>query len=267
MVKRPITNDERRGPRDPALASHRLRVGVLGVAVIAALTTGFPAMADDAVAAAATATAATAATASPATTTAAETCSQGVIVVIDFTDLGGKLEARCAEGNPATGRDALSAAGFTTTDSQPGFLCAIDSRPDPCPEVFDGSFWSYWHSTRDGEWTSYQVGADSSNPLPGEIEGWRYNDGTTPPGIAPAEAASLVPTTPAETATPGAADPDSTESGTEEAATSTQAEREAERSGQDAVLAIVTVGFLALVVALAIVFVLRARSRGAGTGR
>lgn len=119
---------------------------------------------------------------------------QGVTVVVDFTDVGGDIVVACSALDPSSGREALEAAGFTITESQPGLICAIDDRPDPCPETFDGSFWSYWHSTPDGDWTSYLVGADASDPAPGELEGWRYNDGGTGPGLAPAEvASSLLP--------------------------------------------------------------------------
>lgn len=114
-------------------------------------------------------------------------CEDGVVVVVDFTDLGGGVESGCAPGAPANGRDALAAAGFASTDGTAGFICAIDAKPDPCPESFDGSFWAYWHATPGGEWLTYNEGADTSQPEPGSIEGWRYNDGATPPGIATAD--------------------------------------------------------------------------------
>src|SRR5680860_152638 len=98
-------------------------------------------------------------------------CSDGsgVTVVVDATDIGGSIVIKCAAGAQATGRSALEAAGFTPTDSQPGMICAIDAQPDPCPTTFDGSYWSYWHGSPGGAWISYQVGADSSHPVPGEI--------------------------------------------------------------------------------------------------
>lgn len=191
------------------------------------------------------------------------TCD-GVTVVVDLTDLGGDLKMACAEGEQETGRAALLAAGFTATDSQPGFLCAINSMPDPCPEVFDGNFWSYWHSAPDGEWESYQVGADSSTPASGEIEGWRYNDGATPPGIAPAAVADALPApAPEASETPDAAAP-----GTDDAVTSSSplGEQQAE---QAQVLAIVTVSFLALIAALVLFFIVRRRrgsARATGSG-
>ncbi|MEO7007012.1 MAG: hypothetical protein ABI065_08270, partial [Terrimesophilobacter sp.] len=131
-----------------------------------------------------------------------------VNVVVDFTELGGSVETGCAPSDAPTGRAALLAAGFVATNSGQGLICAIDAKPDPCPATFKGSFWSYWHSARDGSWTSYQVGADASHPVSGELEGWRYNDGATGPGVAPSEvtaatqlaAAATVPARAADTA-------------------------------------------------------------------
>ena len=107
----------------------------------------------------------------------------GVTVVVDFTDVGGEIEIGCAEGAPANGRAALETAGFVPEDSMPGMICAIDSSPDPCPEEFDGSFWSYWTVDDDLEWESYMVGADEASPAPGSIEGWRYFDGSAGPQV------------------------------------------------------------------------------------
>lgn len=123
---------------------------------------------------------------------AEDACADGVPVVVDFTDVGGEVEVGCAAGDPENGRAALLEAGFTPVDSVPGLLCTIDEMPDPCPETFQGSFWSYWYGTPGDEWTTYQVGADMSDPAPGQVEGWRYNDGTTPPGIEPGAAAEAI---------------------------------------------------------------------------
>lgn len=128
---------------------------------------------------------------------------QGVTVVVDFTDLGGDLQIGCAKGDPANGREALEAAGFKPVDSQPGLICTINSQPDPCPTEFTGSFWSYWHADASGDWQSYMVGADSSDPAVGELEGWRYSDGTAGPTISPADAAAALP---AETPTQDSGD-------------------------------------------------------------
>src|SRR5690349_10703611 len=129
---------------------------------------------------AATLIASAAIVAGPASADTAPECADGVLVVVDFTDLGGEVETGCAEGDPASGRAALEAAGFTPADSSPGLICTIDGQPDPCPTEFDGSYWAYWQVV-DGEWEASMIGADEADPTPGGIEGWRYNDGSVPP--------------------------------------------------------------------------------------
>ena len=172
----------------------------------------------------------------------------GVTVVVDFTDLGGSIVSGCASGDPATGRSALEDAGFVATDSQPGMICAIDAQPDPCPATFEGSYWSYWHSSATGDWVSYQVGADSSDPMPGEIEGWRYNDGSTGPGIAPADVsgAALV-ASPAATADESSPSPSPSPTST---STST-----------DRLVLFTAIGLAAVIAALVVVFLFRLRIR------
>ncbi|MFC4554597.1 hypothetical protein [Georgenia faecalis] len=131
----------------------------------------------------------------------------GVTVVVDLTDLGGELVAGCAAGDPASGREALTAAGFTAVDGEvPGFVCAIDGLPDPCPTEFTGSYWAYWTAEPDGEWTAYTEGADTTDPAPGALEGWRYNDGATGPGIAPADVVAAAATSAGDAGTAGATD-------------------------------------------------------------
>lgn len=186
-----------------------------------------------------------------------DTDCAGVIVVVDLTDIGGKLEVGCAEGDQATGRDALLAAGFTAIDAEGGYICAINDSPDPCPETFDGKFWSYWNaSTRTSEWVSYEVGADSSAPVEGSIEGWRYNDGSTPPGIKPSLAgAQLHPMT-----TPSPTNVIEDNPGGDQSMTSTN--DGAEQASNSMLLTFVTVGFLVLIVVLILFFVIRNRRKG-----
>lgn len=229
----------------------RLRRVSLSTLAIAALVGGFVVVAGTAVAS----------FSAPTPAAAARAACDGVIVVVDSTDLGGDIQVECSEGATGTGRDALVNAGFTTTDSSPGFLCAINSLPNPCPETFEGSFWSYWHSTADGEWTSYQVGADSSAPARGELEGWRYNDGTIPPGIAPAEAVATATPQPEATNLPDDAIP-----GADEQATNADDPLLVQRTDENMFLIATVVGFVALIIALIIMTLLRQRRRSEETG-
>ncbi|WP_407342934.1 hypothetical protein [Pengzhenrongella phosphoraccumulans] len=137
----------------------------------------------------------TATAAVPSATVPAGACAgtSGVSVVVDLTDLGGDVAVGCAAGDPATGRQALVDAGFVVADAPTGMICTINSAPDPCPVAFDGSYWSYWSADATSDWTAYDVGADSSDPKPGAIEGWRYNDGSAGPSVQPAALAAAAP--------------------------------------------------------------------------
>ena len=153
----------------------------------------------------------------PTTASAAsdEPCApdEGVTVVVDFTDIGGDLETRCAPGDPVSGRQALEAAGFAPDDN--AFFCTIDAHPDPCDYASTGAFWSYWYATPEQTWDFHTAGADDADPAPGDVEGWRYNDGSAgptggPPAPGPDEPLPQGPTEPVTLAEAAAwlADPD-----------------------------------------------------------
>lgn len=110
----------------------------------------------------------------------------GVTVVVDATALGGEVAVGCAPGDPATGTEALVAAGFTETRAESGFICAVDGMPDPCPTEFTGEYWVYFSAEPDGEWVSSQVGSDETDPAPGSVEGWVWSDGAAPSITPPA---------------------------------------------------------------------------------
>jgi hypothetical protein len=112
------------------------------------------------------------------------TTPDGVTVVVDLTDLGGAVEVGCAVA-PATGTAALESAGFTDTRDASQMICAIEREPSPCPATFQGKYWSYWHAAPGGGWQSYQIGSDTAVPVPGQVEGWRYNDGSAGPTVTP----------------------------------------------------------------------------------
>lgn len=178
----------------------------------------------------------------PATGACAD--ATGVTVVVDLTEVGGDVVAGCAAGDPATGRQALVDAGFTVADSTPGMICAINSAPDPCPETFDGSYWSYWSAEPGADWTAYPIGADASDPAPGAFEGWRYNDGSTGPGILPSAL---------EATAPAAAQ------GGEAAAEAVETDADAEAETGPSTAAVVGLGVVAALLTAAVVVVVRRR--------
>ncbi|RPF26708.1 hypothetical protein [Georgenia muralis] len=175
----------------------------------------------------------------------------GVTVVVDLTDLGGAVEVGCADGDPATGREALESAGFAPTDSSPGFICAVEGLPDPCPEEFDGSYWSYWTAEPAGDWVAQTEGADTTDPVPGTFEGWRYNDGSTGPGVAPAALAGTAASD-AATEDASASAPDSADA-SGEAATDEVAGDGPDADGGFPVGAALAVGALVALVAVVLV--------------
>ncbi|MGW4110427.1 hypothetical protein ACWEFJ_06070 [Actinosynnema sp. NPDC004786] len=113
----------------------------------------------------------------------------GVTVVVDFRSLGGGVQTGCAPGDPATGTDALSAAGFGYTFAalQPGFVCRINGKPssDPCRTTSPTTaYWGYWHGRPGESWVYSSTSASAYDPAPGTVEGWSFGAGE-PPGIAP----------------------------------------------------------------------------------
>lgn len=203
------------------------------------------------------ASASASAPASTAVTAAADgACADGtgITVVVDKTDLGGEVEVGCAP-TAATGTEALQAAGFTDTRDAATMICAVDDLPDPCPTEFTGSFWAYWTAAPDGEWEQAMVGSDQAEPTPGGVEGWRYNDGTEAPGVAPAEAVAQAAGTGEDAAEDSAADDGaSVDDGT--SVTTTEQE-----PAQDGGLSPAVVAGIGLVVVLGVAALVVARRR------
>lgn len=108
--------------------------------------------------------------------------TSGVSVVVDQKAFGKPVAVRCAPGDPTSGLDALTKAGFTYAflPRQPGFVCRINSRPNPCKGAPATAYWSYWHGTRGGTWTYSTAGAGGYNPAPGTVEGWAFGAGKQP---------------------------------------------------------------------------------------
>ena len=122
----------------------------------------------------------------PAAEAAACSGSTGVTVVVDFGSLGGGVQVGCAGGNPGSGLAALSGAGhgYTFVPRQPGLVCQVDARPNPCNGAPTTAYWAYWHASRGGSWSYSTLGAGGYDPAPGTVEGWAFGAGRQP-GIAP----------------------------------------------------------------------------------
>lgn len=133
----------------------------------------------------------------PAPTGACHPFEAGVTVVVDLTAVdGGRVLQSCAPGDPTSGLDALRSAGYdiVTQRGEFGeFVCAIEGVPElACEQPFEGDFWSYSAGLPDGSWATRQVGADSADPGPGDVEGWTYSDGAPPLIAAPGAVARRI---------------------------------------------------------------------------
>jgi hypothetical protein len=109
-----------------------------------------------------------------------------VAVIVDFRQLGGAVQTRCAQGDPATGLQALAKAGFTATPRpRDGLICEIDARPS-CADTTSTTYWSYWYrAPGSSRWVYASEGAGTHNPKPGSTEAWVWQDGgrQPPPSI------------------------------------------------------------------------------------
>jgi hypothetical protein len=144
----------------------------------------------------------------------------GVTVVVDFRELGGGVNVRCAPGPVATGLDAFDRAGIAweSTRRFAGFVCRIAGRPgadaEPCGTTPPATaYWGYWVAPRGGEWCYSTLGPGSRKPPPGSIEGWSFalnkvGVKTPQPGFAPPAAIAGEAPNPLSTADCGtSADP------------------------------------------------------------
>ena len=166
---------------------YRIRLAGLGVAA-AALAVAVPSQAQTAPSAS-SASGATAATTVSARLGTAGYCptSNGVTVVVDYQELGGATEIRCAAGAQSSGIAALQNAGFTVTGTQRwglAFVCRINGKPtsatEPCINTPPTTaYWGYWHAANGGSWTYSTAGASSYKPALGSFEGWSFSKNKT----------------------------------------------------------------------------------------
>lgn len=105
----------------------------------------------------------------------------GVTIVVEYGDPVATA-VDCAPGDPATGLEALKSTGhgYTFVPRNPGFVCTIDARPNPCNDGPANAYWSYWHAQPGGSWSYGSTGAGSYDPPPGSVDGWAFGSGKPP---------------------------------------------------------------------------------------
>ena len=120
----------------------------------------------------------------------------GITIVVDFHELGGGVNVRCAPGPVSSGLDALDKAGIVWESVRrfPGFVCRIAGLPGPDKEACintppANAYWSYWVAPRGGTWCYSSRGPGARIPPAGAVEGWSFTLGKTgadtpPPGMS-----------------------------------------------------------------------------------
>lgn len=140
----------------------------------------------------------------PAPAAAAEPC---VGVIVDARLLGGEVRTGCALGDPDSGLQALTRAGFSYSfvPRQPGLVCQIDRLPE-CSRTTTTTYWSYWYRAKGSStWTYATQGAGSHDPAPGSTEAWVWQEGgrREPPSIGLREICPQAFASPTTSTTPG----------------------------------------------------------------
>jgi hypothetical protein len=169
---------------------------------------------------------------------AAEPC---VGVLVDARLLGGSVSTGCAQGDPDSGLEALTLAGYSYAfvPRQPGLVCQINGDPE-CSATSTDTYWSYWYRAKGSStWVYASRGAGSHDPAPGSTEAWVWQDGgrREPPDIAlrticPQVASSPAPTRAARTSSPPSPDPTRTAGRSPSARRSSSTEAGAAASGR-----------------------------------
>lgn len=109
-------------------------------------------------------------------------------VVVDARLLGGEVRTGCASGDPDSGLEAMTMAGFryAFVPRQPGLVCQVDQVPE-CSRHGTTTYWSYWYRLEGSRtWVYSSVGAASRDPAPGSTEAWVWQDGgrREPPDVS-----------------------------------------------------------------------------------
>jgi hypothetical protein len=141
-------------------------------------------------------------------TVRAQTSSQAGLVV-RFGD--GSVVTRCIEFSESeiSGHDLLMRSGLNIVDafdpSQGAAICSIEGKGCPassCLTCDVPNYWSYWHLA-DGSWVYSQAGASNRKVHSGDVDGWQWGSGDSPPVVPFDQICTPPPTaTPQPTDTP-----------------------------------------------------------------
>lgn len=181
--------------------------------------------------AAAVLVAAAAGVVAPAAPASAATCAtaDGVVVVVDFHQLGGGLRQSCdPSGGGHSAARLFGDAGFSLTrvQTQPGFVCRVNGLPasDPCHSTPPAdAYWAlWWADATSGSWRYATMGVDSLDIPRGGYVALSWSTGSTAarPGVAPTrQVAAPAPSptaSPSPTSTPARESAPATQSASSE---------------------------------------------------
>lgn len=118
----------------------------------------------------------------------------GVVVLVDFAELGGGLQAGCAQAGTSAAA-AMSTSGFALdyATRSPGFVCRINGAPadDPCVQAAPADrYWSvWWADGRGGGWVYSSLGVGGLKVPDGGYVALAWHQ-----GAGKAQAPAAVPT-------------------------------------------------------------------------
>lgn len=135
--------------------------------------------------------------------TAAGSCSgtSGVIVVVDFNELGGGLTRGCDATDGHTAAQNFGAAGYDLSYSHApgmnGYVCTVQGKPTDGDCTGTTAYWSlWWADGKGGAWTYASLGADSLKVPAGGYVAFAWHQGSgkaSPPGVIPSKRAVATP--------------------------------------------------------------------------
>lgn len=117
----------------------------------------------------------------------------GVVVVVDFGQLGGGVQQHCVAGSGGAASGIFGQAGYSLdyVQREPGFVCRVAGKPsaDPCVNTPPANaYWGlFWSDGKSGTWSYATTGAQSLRIPSGGYVGfaWQGQSGQVKPGMTP----------------------------------------------------------------------------------
>lgn len=141
--------------------------------------------------------------AAPVAASPASSCAgtAGVIVVVDFNELGGGLTRGCDGASGHTAAQNFGAAGYDLSYSHApgmnGYVCTVQGKPANGDCTGTDAYWSlWWADGKGGPWTYSSLGVDSLKVPTGGYVAFAWHQGSgkaAPPDVVPSARAASAP--------------------------------------------------------------------------